>query len=61
MFIWSIDFRNGFGLDLSLVSETGICEIEDEVVLAETSVFQLCVPFLIFKAGSINIIEVIDD
>ena len=62
MFIWDISFRNGFGVDLSLVNETGVCETpDDEVVLAEISVFQLLLPFLGIKMGSMQIIEVIED
>ena len=62
MFIWDISFRNGFGVDLSLVNETGVCETpDDEVALAEISVFQLLLPLIGIKMGSMQIIEVIDD
>jgi hypothetical protein len=62
MFIWDISFRNGFGFDLSLVNETGVCETPDnEMVLAEISVFQLLLPFLGIKMGSMYIVEEIDD
>jgi hypothetical protein len=62
MFIWDISFRNGFGFDLSLVNETGICETPDDgTVLAEISVFQLFLPFIGIKMGSMQIIEVIDE
>jgi len=62
MFIWDISLRNGFGFDLSLVNETGLCETPDEdVVLAEISVFQLLLPFIGIKMGSMQIIEVIDE
>jgi len=62
MFIWDISFRNGFGVDLSLVNETGVCETpDDEMILAEISVFQLLLPFIGIKMGSMQIIEVIDD
>ena len=58
MFIWDISFRNGFGVDLSLVNEKGICETpDDKVVLAEISAFQLLLPFLGIKMGSLYILE----
>lgn len=62
MFIWDISFRNGFGVDLSLVNDTGVCETPSgELVVAEISFFQLLLPFLGIKMGSMYILEEIDD